>query len=282
MEIKLNNLSYAYHRKAKDALTDLNTFITPGIYLLLGENGAGKTTLLHIIAGLRFATSGECLIDGANAAFRLPSIMSKVAFLGDNMIFPADTINATAACHACFYPDFDPEILHSLLDRFGLTGNEKLRELSLGNRHKSQLAYIISLRPQIMLLDEPANGLDIESRNELQRILAEYIAPEQTVIISTHTFADLRNLYDGVMILSHGHLLLNSRVETILDRIVFGSAVTPPDNVLYFEPRLGRAFYMSPKQSGDETDTDIDYMLLYNAIKSSASTNIINYLNSQS
>lgn len=278
MEIQLKNMSYAYRRQPAEALSGLNANLTPGIYLLLGENGAGKTTLLHVIAGLRFPTEGECMIDGSPTRLRLPGILSRVAYMGDNMEFPAGTIEETVACHACFYPDFDMDLLHMLLGRFGLTGFEKLRELSLGNRHKSQLAYMLSLRTPVLLLDEPANGLDIESRQKFQQMIAECVMPDQTVIVSTHTFADLRHLYDGVMILSHGHLLMSERIDRILDRVVFGSGMAAPDDALFSELRLGREHYMRPRADGDP-DTDIDYLLLYNALKSPSWSDIVNHIN---
>lgn len=279
MDISLQQVSYAYHSKAPMVLDVINAHLTPGIYLLLGENGAGKTTLLHIIAGLRFPVAGKCRIDGADTRLRLPSILSHVAYLGDNMEFPASTVNATVRCHAQFYPDFDPELLARLLANFGLTGDERLRDLSLGNRHKSQVAYMLSLRSDILLLDEPANGLDIESRAALQQMMAECITPEQTVIVSTHTFADLRNLYDGVMVLSHGRLLVAVRIDTILDRLTFGTALLPPPEALYFEPRLGRIHYLRRRTAAD-TDTDIDYQLLYTALKSEAGQGIADIINS--
>ena len=278
MDISLQHVSYAYHRKAPRVLHDIDLQLLPGIYLLLGENGAGKTTLLHILAGLRRPVEGRCLIDGAEAGMRLPSIMSHVAFLGDNMEFPASTVNATARCHAQFFPDFDSEMLARLLAAFGLTGDEKLRDLSLGNRHKSQVAYMLSLRTDILLLDEPANGLDIESRAALQQMMAECITPEQTVIVSTHTFADLRNLYDGVIVLAKGHLLTAAGIDTILDRLTFGTAVLPPPEALYFEPRLGRIHYLRRRTDAD-IDTDIDYQLLYTALKSEAGQSIADLIN---
>lgn len=274
MNIDLDGLTFGYDRHST-AIDDISAGIGPGIHLLLGENGAGKTTLLHLIDGLLYPRSGECLIDRTPTKFRLPSILSKVAFLADNMGFPAATINATARCHSRFYPNFDPELLAANLQRFGLTGDEKLKKLSLGNRHKSQLAYFIALRPSILLLAELANGLDIESRQELQRMLAESVDEEQTVIVSTHTFSDLQNLYDSVIILSHGRLRLAASIERILNRVAFVSSTVPhPDTMIYFEPRLGRTHGIVRVEDAD-TATDIDYALLYNAVKSAHGDRLI-------
>lgn len=168
--IVLNNLTYRY-RKGAEALTDVSASIGPGIHLLLGENGAGKTTLLHVMAGLLYPSSGECLIDGEDASRRLPSELSRMFFLGDNMPFPAKTINEMSRIHAVFYPGFDPVQLQENLKSFGLTGDEPIAKMSLGNRHKSQVAYALALRTDILLLDEPANGLDISAKQALQSML---------------------------------------------------------------------------------------------------------------
>ncbi len=102
MNIQLENLTLRYGRKV--ALNDLTATIEPGIHLLLGENGAGKTSLLHLIDGLRFPTDGKCLVDGAPTRYRLPSILSKVFYLGAGMPLPARTIEELIKVHARFFP----------------------------------------------------------------------------------------------------------------------------------------------------------------------------------
>lgn len=263
--IELEKLTYAY-RKGTEALSNASASIGGGIHLLLGENGAGKTTLLHLMAGLLYPTSGKCLLDGVAMSLRRPEELSRVFFLGDNMEFPASTIEQMVKVHARFYPTFDAAMLADNLQRFGLTGKEPLHRLSLGNRHKSQVAYALALRTETLLLDEPANGLDLTSRALLQSMIASCVTPEQTVIVSTHIVADLQNLYDGVIVLSKGKLMLADTVEAILGRVAFTVGPVPPVVALYGERRLGM-FHSIVKAGPGVESGDIDYLLLFNAIQ---------------
>lgn len=262
--IILNNLTYVY-RKGAEALSNASASIGGGIYLLLGENGAGKTTLLHIIAGLLYPSKGECELDGSPVSARQPETMRRIFFLGDNMKFPFISIEEMVKCHAVFYPTFDAEMLQRNLERFGMTGRERLSKLSLGNRHKAQLAYALSLRTEVLLFDEPANGLDIPSRQQLQTMIAECVNEEQTVIVSTHIVSDLRNLYDGVLVLSCGKLLLADTADSLLGRVSFTVTSVPPVNPLYMERRFNQ-FHAIQRVDDAEESADIDYELLFNAL----------------
>lgn len=114
--IKINSVDFSYGKKFEPALRDINASIGPGMHLLLGENGAGKTTLLKIIAGLLFPTSGECMVDGVSTRRRLPSEMMRTIYLGSDTTAPMRDIATMASHHACFYPDFDINLLNRYLD----------------------------------------------------------------------------------------------------------------------------------------------------------------------
>jgi len=263
--IKLDNLSYRY-RHSTQALSDITAEIGTGIHLLLGENGAGKTTLLHVIAGLlRPDKPRECTIDDAAPADRNPSLMKRIFFVSDDMRFPFDTIQEMVDRHAAFYPSFDAEMLRNNLQTFGMTGREKIDSFSLGNRKKAILAYAFALRPDVLLLDEPANGLDISAKQATLSMMAECIGEEQTVILSTHTVADFEQLFDSVILMSAGRLIINMPVWQIVEHIDFISDNTPPENTIYVEQSFGRFRAVVPHIEGTDT-TDIDYLLLYNAL----------------
>lgn len=273
--ITLNQLSFGYFKWA-EALSNVSACIGSGIHLLLGENGAGKTTLLHIIAGLLKPQKGECLIDGSNVADRIPSVSSMVFFLGENMPFPANTINEMAKIHAVFYPTFDPDMLRDNLEAFGFNGSERLKSLSLGNRKKAQLAYALSLRTPVLLLDEPTNGLDITSKQTLQNLIARCIDDTQTLIVSTHTVFELQNLYDSIIMLSKGRLLLSMSTFDIIQRLAFRTSPIPPVDYLYKEQRMGLNQFIAPNHGEDETA--LNYTLLYNALLSPERDRIIEIL----
>lgn len=277
--ITLENLSYSY-RKDRMAISGITARIGTGIHLLLGENGAGKTTLLHLIAGLlRTSNPEECLIDGESPSLRPPTLMSRMFMVSDDMHFPFPTIDDMVKYHAPFYPSFDAEMLRRNLEAFGMTGRESISTFSLGNRKKAILAYAFALRAEVLLLDEPANGLDISARQNALGMMAECIDENQTVIISTHSVFDFRPLFESVLVLSSGHLILNRPVWEIAERIDFVTDKFPPENALYIEQSLGQFRAIVP-HTPDSDVTDIDFLMLYNALHSRDRMNLINLINS--
>lgn len=278
--IKISNLTYRYHN-GFTALSDINCTMQGGIHLLLGENGAGKTTFLHIIAGLRTPTQGTCLVYGEPSCLRLPSTLSKLFIYTDNMMLPCKNIMEYTKSHARFYPSFSMNILQECLKEFGMTGYEPLSSLSFGNRRKAQMAYVIALNTDILLLDEPANGLDITAKQSLRRLLARFIGPERCVIISTHTVSDLESLFDTLTVIHKGQLVTSMPVWKITERLAFISDMMPPEEYVYCEQEQGLFRYITAQEQSDRP-TDINYQLLYNALLSPKSSEIIQLLNTPS
>ena len=256
--VTLNNVSYTYNRHS-DALHNITCSIGSGISLLAGENGAGKTTLLHIIGGLLYPTQGTCDINGNPISKRLPTIASMVRM------------------HAPFFPNFNREMLERNLAAFGIAINERLSGMSLGTSVKARLAYMLSLGCEVLLLDEPTLGLDITSRQRFNRMLVESLSPEQTVVISTHSVAESEALYDSVMILSKGEMIVSEPVAAIADRLAFVSSPQQPDGVLYCEQFMG-GFRSIMAADRCEAESQPDLTLLYNALMSSSRPQIVKHL----
>ena len=279
MEISLKQLTFRYGSKSSaPALDGINAEVGTGIHLLLGENGAGKTTLLHLIDGLLTPSEGKCLINGGPTGNRLPSVLSKVFYLGAGMPLPAVSIAEMVRIHAAFYPTFSADTLQQNLADFGIDQNDRLSKMSMGTRQKAAVAYALALHTPILLLDEPATGLDIQSKQKLQTMLARCTEPDQTVIISTHNIADLQNLYDSLMVLRHGRLLMAAGIDHILERIAFVNSVNADGSgALYSAQRLGTTRCIVANDGSLETD--IDFQLLYLALNDpAASAAILNRL----
>lgn len=274
--IEIDHLTYAY-RRGFTAINDATASIAPGIHLLLGENGAGKTTLLRLIAGLLFPTVGTVRVNDSLTTDRRPSTLKKVFMLPDAIDIPAQTILDFAGMHSRFYPTFSQEIFDQNLQDFHLTGHEVFTQLSLGLRHKSLLAYVIALGVDVLLLDEPANGLDIDSKKALRNMLARCTSPEQTVIISTHTVSDLRELYDGLIVLSRGKLLIARPTWKIAERISCVSSPIPPAEAIFTEQGPGVFLSIVPNQG--QEDSDLNYALLYSALMSAARDVLLHKIN---
>ncbi len=274
--IELTNLTYSYYRGVP-AIDNASAVISPGIHLLLGENGAGKTTLLRIIAGLLIPQDGSCTIENEDVKLRLPSTLRHVFMLPDTIELPTRTINEFAKIHSRFYPNFSAEVLTENLSDFGFTGDEDFAKLSLGMRHKAIVAYAISLRTDILLLDEPANGLDITSKKALRNMIARCTSEEQTVIISTHTVSDLKELYDGLIVLSKGKILVCRPTWEISERIACIDTPIPPVERLFMEQSLGMFHSIIPNDEG--LTTDLNYHLLYMALMSPSRDSILEIIN---
>lgn len=265
--IELRNITFSYTRKGSPALSGVTATIQPGVHLLAGENGAGKTTLLHIVAGLSHPTVGECLIDGQEAGADIPSEMSRTFLLEENTIFPAKTIRKFAELHSRFYPNFSQETFLSNLVAFGFSGDEPMKSLSLGNRKKTQLAYVLALGVDVLLLDEPTNALDIQSKETLRRIIATSMRDGQTIIVSTHTVSELENLFDGALMLTRSRLMFAGTEEAVSRRLAFEVSRVPDDDAIYTEIQVGRVLSILPAMPGD-IPTRIDWRLLYSALHS--------------
>lgn len=275
--LTLNDLSYSYRKGKKDAVASVTATIAPGIHLLLGENGAGKTTLLRLLAGVITPTTGACAIDGAETAVRVPSTLQRVFFMPDSMELPARTIRRFAAIHSGYYPGFSSEMFEQNLADFTLTGDETFATLSLGMKHKTLLAYVLALGVDLLLLDEPANGLDISSKKALRAMLGRCVSEEQTVIISTHTVSDLRELYDGLIVLSHGHLLLCRPTWEIAERIACVATPIPPADKLFMDQEAGMFHSIVVNTSGEPAS--LNYSLIYSALLSPAGPEILDIIN---
>lgn len=278
--ITLDNISYSYP-KGKRALTMIRATLGSGIHLLLGENGAGKTTLLHVMSGLLTPQQGRCLLDGVAVDRREPSTQQSIFLMGDEMKFPARSVNDFAGRHARFFPTFSSEVLAEALAAFGMTGDEELDSMSFGTRKKAQMAYALALRTPVLLLDEPANGLDIDSRKVLRRLMSAVVTDEQTVVVSTHTVNDLGPLFDGVLVMRRSNLLLAATTGRLLSRLTFNVAsVAPDDDALYVETDLGVFRSIEPNRTGEPL-TDIDYSLLYSALMSVKAPALLQLLESE-
>lgn len=274
--IELKNVTFTYRKAKTPALSDVSGRIGSGLYLLAGENGAGKTTLLHVIAGLSRPQTGTSKIDSYPSATTNPAEMGKVFLLEENMCFPGKTIRIFKDLHSRFYPDFSEDMFEENLKAFGQTGNEPMESLSLGNRKKAQLAYVLALGVKVLLMDEPTNALDIEGRETLRRLIAADIRDDQTIVVSTHTVGDLDRLFDGAMIMHRSRLVFAGTEEEVAERLTFEYSNSSDPESLYSENAAGRFINIYPADGHDETR--VDWKALYMALHSDKSERIIHQL----
>lgn len=264
--IELKDIAFSYSKKMP-ALTGVSARVGAGINLLLGPNGAGKTTLMKVMCGLLQPSAGECLVDGADISKREPTSLREVFYLSDDCVFPLNSVSEMARRHAVFYPNFSMDMLKANLQAFGLTGDEQFKRMSLGNRKKANVAYALALRPKLLLLDEPANGMDISSKKILARVIASSLGEGQTIMVATHVVHDLQNLFDSVMVLRGGMVVLSESVEEITRKYAFVVSEQLPSNAIYYERVLNGFHCILPNDGSMESH--IDYELLYSSLTSS-------------
>lgn len=260
--IKLTNLEAGYKQK-NPVLSAISTRIEVGnIYGLLGSNGVGKTTLLHTIAGVLDPLSGEVDVMGHTPSAHTRQFFEQIYYITDEVELPAMSLDSYIASYAKFRPAFSKEQMMDYLKRMNFSFGTKLNRLSLGNRKKFIIAFALACNTPLLLMDEPTNGLDIESKKQLRRILASLDMSNRAIIISTHQIADLEQMLSHVMIIKAGKMIVNTSLDCVAQRLAFGQAgeFTAP---LYVDGLKAIA-----KNEGDYSNIDLE--MLYLAVLESA------------
>lgn len=262
--ITIEDLSFKYGRK--EILSNISLTLTQGkIYGLLGENGVGKTTLLKIISGLQKPFSGTCLVNGESAFKRTPSFLSNIYYLPEDLEYIQMDIPVKlyAETNGMFYPRFDMQKFNNILNEFSMDANGKLNKLSQGQTKKVAIAFALATNVDLILMDEPSNGLDIPSKSLFRKVIAQYCDDNTCCVISTHQVRDLENLIDPIIILDNRAVLLNASLEKISENLYFGLEPSAPQDALYAEPTLGGVVTVTKNTHGMESRVNLE--ALFNA-----------------
>lgn len=162
--INISNLSFGY-KKNSNLFTNLNIELSSGnIYGLLGKNGAGKTTLLKIISGLLFPQKGSCEVLGSFPEKREPEFLNKIYYIPEEIYTPNIKIQRYVDLLIPFYPKFDKRKFDSYIEELEINSNNKFTELSYGQKKRVYLAFGLAANCNLLILDEPTNGLDIPTK----------------------------------------------------------------------------------------------------------------------
>ncbi len=217
--VRLTDVHFAYPKKKP--LFDAVTFDVQrgGIVGLLGKNGAGKTTLLKLSAGLLFAQDGTATLFDVPAERRLPSVLSRIAFVPEQFDVPSIRMRSYIQSLAGYYPRFDEQFMERCLQRFEIVGSERLNELSHGQQKKVLLSFALATMAELVILDEPTNGLDIPSKRIFRQLTAEAAGDDRAVIISTHQVRDVENLIDPIVVLDDGKVVFQAGMGQIQDSV---------------------------------------------------------------
>ncbi len=244
--IRVEQLSKTFGRFP--ALDGLNMHVPRGaIYGLVGPNGAGKSTLLRHITGVLRPDCGSVLIDG-QPAYENPAVKQRYAYIPDEIFyFSSANLLEMAKFYAGIYPHFSMELYRRLRAAFALDERLALRRYSKGMQKQAAFLLSIAARPELLILDEPVDGLDPVMRRQVWGLIMQDVAERQaTVLVSSHNLRELEDVCDHVGIMHHGKMLLERALSELQDNVVKVQVVfrgendLPPELKLLHESRSGR------------------------------------------
>lgn len=226
------------------ALDDLNLHVPQGaVYGLVGPNGAGKSTAIRHLTGVYRPDSGEVNLLG-KPVYENPQAKAKIGYIPDDVFYyPSATMEDMRKFYQGLYPTFD-QVLYKRLDEvFHLPQRSPIRRFSKGMQKQAAFHLTVCLRPEVLILDEPVDGLDpVMRRQVMSMILSDVADCGSTVLISSHNLRELEDVCDHVGIMDHGKMLLEKSLasmqgETNKLQIV---GETPKDLQVLHESSSGR------------------------------------------
>ena len=206
--------------RALDGVT--MTVETGSIYGLVGPNGAGKSTILRHITGVYRPDSGSVLADG-QPVYENPAVKQKIAVIPDELYyFLSASTRDMMRFYRGLYPRFDDKRYEALREAFPeVDDRQPIRRLSKGMQKQSAFWLALCCQPELLVLDEPVDGLDPVMRRQVWSLLMGDVAQRgTTVLISSHNLRELEDVCDHVGILSHGRVLLERSLTDLQDNVV--------------------------------------------------------------
>jgi ABC-2 type transport system ATP-binding protein len=218
--LEFENVYRAYVR-GEDVLRGVSFGLGRGeVVGLLGRNGAGKTTLLRIALGLLEAQRGSVRIFGADPRIEPLEVKRRIGYVSEEQILPPFlTVSEVIALHRQLFPTWDESLAGQLSARFGLSPRQRVGALSKGEARQVALLCAVGHRPEMLLLDEPAGGLDPLLRREFLQTAIELLNEgDTTILFSSHYMFDVERLAERVVMLHEGRVLLDSSLDGLRER----------------------------------------------------------------
>lgn len=253
------------------ALNDLTMHVPKGsIYGLVGPNGSGKSTILRHITGIYRPDSGSILVDGV-PIYENPVVKSKFAFIPDDFYyFLSASTRDMMKFYRGIYPSFDTERYEILREAFPAVNDRvPIRRLSKGMQKQAAFWLALCCNPELLILDEPVDGLDPVIRRQVWSLLINYVTQRNTtVLVSSHNLRELEDVCDHVGILSHGKVLLERSLSDLQDNVVklqvaFEGGglpdLSPELNVLHTS-NLGRIYTLIIRGNADEVTKKVELL----------------------
>ena len=192
------------------ALDDLTMTVPKGtVYGLVGPNGAGKSTAIRHLTGVYVPDSGEITMEG-QPIYENNALKERIGYIPDEIFYyPSATLEEMRRFYKGLYPKFDDTLFEKLQGIFNLPRKSPLRRFSKGMQKQAAFHLAICCRPEVLILDEPVDGLDPVMRRQVWSLLLSDVAQHgTTVLISSHNLRELEDICDHVGIMDHGKMLL--------------------------------------------------------------------------
>ena len=199
------------------ALNNLSMQVPKGaVYGLVGPNGAGKSTAIRLLTGVYRPDCGQITMDG-QPIYENPEIKTRISYIPDEIFFfPSASLEEMRKYYKGFYPKFDDELFDRLYDVFQLPKKGQIRRFSKGMQKQAAFHLSICTRPDVLILDEPVDGLDpVMRRQVMSLILSDVAQRETTVLISSHNLRELEDICDHVGIMDKGQMLLEKDLASM-------------------------------------------------------------------
>ena len=192
------------------ALDSLSMTVPKGaVYGLVGPNGAGKSTVIRHITGIYRPDSGTVTMEG-QPVYENPAVKERIGYIPDDIFyFPSASLEEMHSFYRGIYPKFDDALFDRLYGVFELPKKGQIRRFSKGMQKQAAFQLVLCTRPELLVLDEPVDGLDpVMRRNVMSLILSDVAQNGTTVLISSHNLRELEDVCDHVGIMSEGKMLL--------------------------------------------------------------------------
>jgi ABC-2 type transport system ATP-binding protein len=204
--------------RASEVLRDVSFSLEPSeIVGLLGRNGAGKTTLMNLAMGLLEAEAGRVRTLGLDPRRDAVAMKRRVGYVSEDQILPPNLrVGEAIAFHRQLFPTWDRALEKSLLERFPLPANARISTLSKGQARQLALLCAVAHRPELLILDEPAGGLDPAARREFLETSIQLLNEAGTAILfSSHYMSDVERMAGRILMLEDGRVLIDQPLDSL-------------------------------------------------------------------
>lgn len=203
------------------------------VYGFLGPNGAGKTTTIRLLLGLLKPHGGSISVLGQPMPDSYPNVLARTGYVPERPhVYPSLTVSEAIRFHGAFYPTWDQRWADDLLKQFLLDPSRRVGALSKGESGKLLMLLALSQRPELLVLDEPTDGLDPVVRRDILAAVLEYVTDaDATVLISSHLVHELERICDWVGLMDGGRLVSEMPMQEFKSGLKRLRLVAPPNEI---------------------------------------------------